>query len=107
MNPNLDTIVRLARANVPNNEIADQLGMSVDALKKVIFRARQRGVQIPTRRPGPPMNWTEKQHKAEGWKDRAAKDARLKTIPPDTRDLTALICGDPLPGRSALDMGGS
>lgn len=29
--------------------------------------------------------------------------ARLAEIPDDTRDLTARICGDPLPGRSALD----
>jgi acyl-CoA synthetase (AMP-forming)/AMP-acid ligase II len=27
--------------------------------------------------------------------------------PPDTRDLTARFCGDPLPGRSALDQRGS
>lgn len=32
---------------------------------------------------------------------------RLKAqIPPDTRDLTARIFGDPLPGRSALDQRG-
>lgn len=30
--------------------------------------------------------------------------ARLAEIPKDTRDLTARIAGDPLPGRSALDM---
>ena len=30
-------------------------------------------------------------------------DARLAEIPDDTRGLTARICGDPLPGRSALD----
>jgi orotate phosphoribosyltransferase-like protein len=29
--------------------------------------------------------------------------ARLALIPEDTRDTTARICGDPLPGRSALD----
>jgi hypothetical protein len=34
--------------------------------------------------------------KADGYK-------KLAEIPPDTRDLTAKICGDPLPGRSALD----
>lgn len=28
--------------------------------------------------------------------------ARLAEIPPDTRTLTGVICGDPLPGRSAL-----
>lgn len=27
----------------------------------------------------------------------------LKLVPPDTRDLTGVLCGDPLPGRSALD----
>jgi hypothetical protein len=29
---------------------------------------------------------------------------QMAAIPDDTRDLTARICGDPLPGRSALDM---
>lgn len=29
--------------------------------------------------------------------------ARLAEIPADTRSLTAFICGDPLPGRSAWD----
>lgn len=27
----------------------------------------------------------------------------LAAIPPDTRDLTARLCGDPLPGRRAID----
>jgi hypothetical protein len=30
--------------------------------------------------------------------------ARLAEIPPDTRSLTARICGDPIPGRRALDL---
>lgn len=30
--------------------------------------------------------------------------ARLAEIPPDTRNLTARVCGDPIPGRSALDL---
>lgn len=29
--------------------------------------------------------------------------AKLAEIPPDTRDLTARLCGDPLPGRRAID----
>ena len=29
-------------------------------------------------------------------------EARLREVPDDTRDLTARVCGDPLPGRSAL-----
>ena len=30
--------------------------------------------------------------------------ARLAEIPPNTRNLTARVCGDPIPGRSALDL---
>lgn len=101
-----DEVIRLARINTPNGEIAERTGLTVDALKKLIFRARKRGVQIPYRRPGPSMTG-QTQHKTEDWKDRAAKDARLKAVPEDTRDLTALICGDPLPGRRAIDMEGT
>lgn len=34
--------------------------------------------------------------------DETVAAARLAEIPPDTRNLTARICGDPLPGRDAL-----
>ena len=30
-------------------------------------------------------------------------ERQLAELPPDTRGLTAKICGDPMPGRSALD----
>lgn len=29
--------------------------------------------------------------------------AAVRRIPPDTRDLTGRLCGDPLPGRRAID----
>lgn len=32
--------------------------------------------------------------------------ARLAEIPPDTRDITGVLCGDPLPGRDALSQRG-
>jgi hypothetical protein len=35
--------------------------------------------------------------------DEKVAAARLAEIPPDTRNLTQRIAGDPLPGRSALD----
>lgn len=38
-----------------------------------------------------------------GRPSKEAVAALLKLIPPDTRSLTGCICGDPLPGRSALD----
>lgn len=28
---------------------------------------------------------------------------RRRAIPPDTRSITAIICGDPIPGRRAID----
>jgi hypothetical protein len=34
---------------------------------------------------------------------RADAEVLLKQIPPDTRDLTSRLMGDPLPGRRALD----
>lgn len=101
-----DEVIRLARINTPNGEIAERTGLTVDALKKLIYRARKRGVAIP-RRPNATAMIGKAQHKTEDWRDRAAKDARLKTVPEDTRDLTALICGDPLPGRRAIDMEGT
>lgn len=36
-------------------------------------------------------------------KVRTDADAAKQIVPKDTRDLTARFCGDPLPGRSALD----
>jgi hypothetical protein len=33
----------------------------------------------------------------------ADADQLAKQIPPDTRDLTARLCGDPVPGRRAID----
>ncbi len=38
--------------------------------------------------------------------DKAELRRRLRAIPQDTRDLTGRLNGDPLPGRSALDMRG-
>lgn len=44
-------------------------------------------------------------HGPQDMSPKAKRDAErlLRQIPPDTRGLTARICGDPLPGRSAKD----
>ena len=44
-------------------------------------------------------------HQPPQWKIDAME--RLKEIPPDTRDLSARLCGEPLPGRRAIDKQGS
>lgn len=36
--------------------------------------------------------------------EKANHASRLATVPEDTRTLTGRICGDPLPGRRAIDM---
>ena len=41
-----------------------------------------------------------------GWHDTEAEEGwkrQMAAFPADTRNLTARVCGDPLPGRSALD----
>ena len=43
-----------------------------------------------------------KPHVAEKGPPEADLAARLSEIPPDTRDLTGRMFGDPIPGRSAL-----
>jgi hypothetical protein len=45
------------------------------------------------------MGWLSK----KGINPRQRQAEELPPIPPDTRCLTGLLCGDPLPGRSALD----
>lgn len=48
---------------------------------------------------------TTRTSKADYTNHRSVADARrlLRQVPPDTRGLTAYLCGDPLSGRSALD----
>ena len=42
-------------------------------------------------------------YQGKTWKEFRPDDRHLPKVPPDTRDLTARMLGDPLPGRSALD----
>lgn len=52
------------------------------------------------RRAGDPPCPLRRRSKA---KEALEGERRLLSVPRDTRDLTARFCGDPLPGRSALD----
>lgn len=64
-------------------------------------RAEHRAIQFAKGRVKKPRGANE--GSAE---EKLERVKRLRaTIPPDTRDLTGKIFGDPLPGRSALDMG--
>lgn len=69
--------------------IADALGMSTSGVDYLLNPTR-RTTKTDTLNVGPT---------AEELRE------RFRAIPKDTRDLTSKICGDPLPGRSALDRG--
>lgn len=70
-------------------EIAPVVGRSADAVRKKLERGRRPPTDPPaTRRPKPRRNLIDE------WQRRLALRPR---------DLTAAICGDPLPGYSALD----
>jgi hypothetical protein len=77
------------------------------------------GVHLSTARrhvlEGEPQRRREREREARREREKRVicsaaieRDARvlLAQIPEDTRDLTAVAFGDPLPGRSALDMRG-
>lgn len=86
-------------------KIAEQLGVTSHTIRSWTNEeyAQRRREQINARRRGtrsPPSNV----HQLEPGRisaDEAA--ARLREIPPDTRDFTARLLGDPLPGRRAID----
>ena len=88
--------------------IAEQFGVSHETIRRVVepgYREHRNA-----------LSRARRQSSGEGKADRAfnhvpemrVDDKRdgerlLREVPADTRDLTARICGDPLPGRSALD----
>lgn len=63
--------------------------------------ARRRYENAQRKREAGPA--AEERRIAEKHATKSDRLARLAEIPPDTRSLTARICGDPIPGRSALD----
>ena len=65
--------------------------------RRAVERRRAERLRDPVGLPPEKSPMTMREYLA--WRDKQA-DA-----PPDTRNLTARLCGDPPPGRSALDRG--
>jgi hypothetical protein len=88
--------------------VAKRLSVSVEVLRRAIDPgfAEKRNASVRARRARYSREPTGKVHQP-GWHTSAAEkrdgERLLKLVPPDTRDLTARVFGDPLPGRSALD----
>lgn len=98
-------IRRLRKDGMSWNAIGGIFGVTPDTVRGAIdpeFRAR-RNAQIEHRRKMRRMG----EHFTAASIDRASLRAdaerRMEEIPADTRDLTALILGDPIPGRRAID----
>lgn len=92
-------------------EIADCFGVHPETVRRAVdknFRLR-RAERTSELRAQKRLNAGPKPDAiSAGWcmdrrQVRQDVEARIAEIPADTRGLTARICGDPLPGRSALD----
>ena len=84
--------------------IAANIGCHPESLRRHCAEGfKEKPSRRAERAPTPFRRSFATQHSAT----REAIEARLAEIPEDARDLTGRICGDPLPGRSALDRRGA
>jgi len=87
--------------------IGERLGCAFHTVKRVLDPdyAVKRRIAVrearQIREPSLPRKTARENATAVSVKEDAA--ARLAEIPKDTRSLTGILCGDPLPTRSALD----
>lgn len=97
------TATRLRALGWSYARIADNIGCHPESLRRHCDTAFKEKPSRAERAPTPFRRSFANQHSAT----RDAIEARLAEIPEDTRSLTGRICGDPLPGRSALDRRGA
>lgn len=104
-----EEIHRLWHAGATVSVIARTIDMPFsstrDALRRLGYKRRS-GWHRVEKWTGPSHHIPIRQLMADEYMSPAARaDAErlLRQVPRDTRDLTARFCGDPLPGRSALE----
>lgn len=92
-------------------QVGKRLGVSPDTIRRAVdpefaahYRARRK-VLDQLNKEGRKKRISPYDRAAHGASVPSQADylARLAEIPPDTRDLTGVLMGDPLPGRRALD----
>lgn len=81
----MERLIALGAEGLPSNRIARELGVGIHTVEKYRDGCTGPGQRDYVRPPEQDVMM------------------RLAEIPPDRRDLTSRFCGDPLPGRSALD----
>lgn len=99
------TMRRLHAAGIPLREIAQRFGCGRNAIRRRIDprwtpRQARRRVQKTPIKPAGTLRYVRPEPRVS--EEEFLRAAAL--IPPDTRDLTARLFGDPLPGRDALSL---
>jgi DNA-binding MarR family transcriptional regulator len=97
---NLDAIKRMRAEGIMFKEIAERLGVNVGALDAILKPDRIERAN-EARRLKRANEGQRKPHFIHYTEPRPEILGELP--PPDTRDLTGRLLGDPLPGRSYLD----
>jgi hypothetical protein len=95
---------QLRAAGVSYQDIASQVGMSCPSMVRTWIDsayAERRRLAARLRRASIPRSPVSADRHSRSIERDAM--ALAKKIPPDTRDITATLCGDPLPGRRAID----
>jgi transcriptional regulator with XRE-family HTH domain len=97
---NLDAIKRMRAEGITFKEIAERLGVNIGAIDAILKPERTQRVN-EARRLKRANEGQRKPHFIHYTEPRPEILGELP--PPDTRDLTGRLLGDPLPGRSYLD----
>lgn len=105
-----EAVARSYLAGTPCGEVAKEFGLTPPHVMMIAMRY-DRDRYLTRRQPRQALPKEQTAKRADGvrrqesvlWIEHDA--ARLaQFIPEDTRSLTGRFCGDPLPGRSALDL---
>lgn len=93
---------RLRDEGMPINRIARELGVGDEWIRRRLIPGHREKANAAWRADHPPTGPSKV--KIEPYRPKKDEVDRLRaSIPKDTRDFTQRFCGDPLPGRSALD----
>lgn len=105
-----EAVIALHNGGFDAKAIARTLSLGLDGVLRIVDPewAEKRRDAINRNRKSvagnTPKSINPARAKVESFRPSAEQVDRLRRlIPPDTRDITGVLCGDPLPTRSALD----
>lgn len=99
----VDEVKPLVAGRSSWHELSMRVKIPVESLRRV-YDKKWHENRLRTHRQYRQTNYSGKPHVMTASRvDERDVAARLAEIPEDTRDLTAFLMGDPLPGRRAID----